>query len=113
MSITMKRKLYYSAFLLLALLGSSCKLDVLNPNAASDAQVLNTSAGIIALSIGIRQSYSTTGLSNLMVSPCVTAREIKGVATFTNVIELEEGGSNVTTDNASILAYWSSMQAVM
>jgi hypothetical protein len=109
----MKRKLYYSTYLLLALLGSSCKLDVLNPNAASDQQVLNTSAGIIALSIGIRQSYSTTGLSNTMVAPCVTAREIKGVATFTNVIELEEGGSNISTPNATVLAYWSAMQAVM
>jgi starch-binding outer membrane protein, SusD/RagB family len=105
----------YSIYLFLAvtLLVSSCKLDVVNPNSASDAQVLNSSAGIIALSIGLRQSYSTTGLSNSMVAPCVTAREIKGVATFVNVIELEEGGSNVTIDNASILAYWSSMQAVM
>src|ERR1700744_3396255 len=113
MSITMKRKLYYSAFLLLALLGSSCKLGVVNPNAASDQQVLNSSAGIIALSIGIRQSYSTTGLSNTLGAPCVTAREIKGVATFTNVIELEQGGSNISTPNATVLAYWSAMQAVM
>ena len=110
----MKLKTYSTyLFLVLALLGSSCKLDVVNPNAASDQQVLTTGAGIIALSIGIRQAYSTTGLSNLMVDPCVTAREIKGVATFTNVIELEQGGSNVSTPNASILAYWSSMQAIM
>lgn len=108
----MKHKIYY-LLLALTMLASSCKLDMVNPNAASDQQVLNTSAGIIALSIGIRQSYSTTGLSNIMVAPCVTAREIKGVATFTNVIELEQGGSNISTPNATVLAYWSSMQAVM
>lgn len=109
----MKLKKYSIVLLISAsLLGSSCKLNVVNPNAASDQQVLTTSSGIIALSIGIRQSYSTTGLSNLMVSPDVTAREIKGVATFTNVIALELGGSNVTPDG-NVLSYWSSMQTVM
>src|SRR5258708_11780880 len=109
----MKLKKYSIAILTAAsLLGTSCKLDVVNPNAASDQQVLTTSSGIIALSIGIRQTYSTTGLTNLMVSPDVTAREIKGVAAFTNVIALELGGSNVTPDG-NILNYWSSMQTVM
>jgi hypothetical protein len=109
----MKLRKYNIAILIAAsLLAGSCKLNVVNPNAASDQQVLTTSSGIIALSIGIRQSYSTTGLSNLMVSPDVTAREIKGVATFTNVIALELGGSNVTPDG-NVLNYWSSMQTIM
>jgi len=109
----MKLKKYSIAAVAAAtLMISSCKLDVVNPNAASDQQVLTTSSGIIALSIGLRQSYSTTGLSNVMVSPDVTAREIKGVATFTNVIALELGGSNVTPDG-NVLNYWSSMQTIM
>ncbi|HXB07175.1 MAG TPA: RagB/SusD family nutrient uptake outer membrane protein [Puia sp.] len=109
----MKLKIYSIAILTAAsLLGAGCKLNMVNPNAASDQQVLTTTPGIIALSIGIRQTYSTTGLTNLMVSPDVTAREIKGVATFTNVIALELGGSNVTPDG-NVLSYWSSMQTVM
>jgi len=94
-------------------MASACKLNQVNPNAASDQQVLSTKEGIIALSIGLRQYYSTTGLSNTMVSPDVTAREMKGVATFTNVIELEQGGSNVSTGNGNVLALWTSMQAEM
>jgi hypothetical protein len=109
----MKLKKYSIAILMAAtVLGTGCKLDVINPNAASDQQVLTTSSGIVALSIGIRQTYSTTGLSNTMVSPDVTAREIKGVATFTNVIALELGGSNVTPDG-NVLSLWSSLQTVM
>ena len=108
----MKLKKYSTLLLAASLLGTGCKLNVINPNAASDQQVLTSSAGIIALSIGIRQTYSTTGLSNTMVSPDVTAREIKGVATFTNVIALELGGSNVTPDG-NVLSLWSSMQTVM
>ncbi|MEO9145319.1 MAG: RagB/SusD family nutrient uptake outer membrane protein [Ginsengibacter sp.] len=110
----MKRKIDYRYLLIvLTLIVSSCELDQVNPNAASDQQVLTTREGIIALSIGLRQYYSTTGLSNTMVSPSVTAREMKGVATFTNVIELEQGGSNLTTSNGNILGLWSSMQAEM
>ncbi|WP_158994718.1 RagB/SusD family nutrient uptake outer membrane protein [Mucilaginibacter sp. L196] len=110
----MKRKINYKYFVIaVVLVISSCKMDQVNPNAASDAQVLTTREGIIALSVGLRQYYSTTGLSNTMVSPSVTAREMKGVATFSNVIELEEGGANVSTPNANVLALWSSMQAEM
>ncbi len=110
----MKRNTYYKSLLIVfTLMVSACKLDQVNPNAASDQEVLTTREGIIALSVGLRQYYSTTGLSNAMVSPSVTAREMKGVATFTNVIELEEGGSNVSTPNGNVLALWSSMQAEM
>ncbi len=110
----MKLKAYYKYLCFAAILmGSSCTLTQVNPNSASDAQVLTTRSGIIALSIGLRQYYSTTGLSNIMVSPCVTDREVKGVATFVNVIELEQGGSNLSTPNANVLNYWSAMQAEM
>ncbi len=110
----MKLKAFYKyLFIPSALMTFSCTLNVVNPNAASDQQVLNSSAGIIALSVGLRQYYSTTCLSNIMVSPCITDRETKGVATFVNVIELEEGGSNISTDNASILPYWSDLQEEM
>jgi len=90
-----------------------CKQDLINPNSASDQQVLSTKSGITALSIGLRQSYSTSVLGNTMLSPCVTAREMKGVATYFNVIELEQGGTNISVSNGNILSYWSSLQAEM
>lgn len=95
------------------LLSSGCELDIPNPNAASDVEVLNSREGIIALSVGLRQFYSTSALEATLLYAGVTGREMKGVATFTNVLELEAGGSDLPTFNGNILGYWSRMQRVM
>jgi hypothetical protein len=92
---------------------SSCKLDELNPNAAAGEQVLTSREGVVALSIGLRQYYSTSGLSSIILAPSATTREMKGFATFTTVLELEAGGTALPTANAGVLNYWSSMQRVM
>lgn len=94
-------------------LTSSCELDQVNPNAAAGEQVIGTREGIVALSIGLRQYYSTTGLSSVILASSTTAREMKGFATFTTVLELEAGGADLPTANAGILNYWSAMQRVM
>ncbi|RYY24463.1 MAG: RagB/SusD family nutrient uptake outer membrane protein [Sphingobacteriaceae bacterium] len=103
-------KYLYAVFTILI---SSCKLEQINPNNATDQQVLTNRDGIIALSIGLRQYYSTTGLSNTLLIPSVTSREVKGVATFTNTLELEAGGTALPTANANLLNYWSAMQREM
>lgn len=95
------------------LLSGGCELDVANPNAASDLEVLNSREGIIALSVGMRQFYSTSGLEAALLYPGVTGREMKGVATFTNVLELEAGGTALPTFNGNILGIWSRMQRTM
>lgn len=94
-------------------LASSCELDQVNPNAATGEQVIGTREGIVALSIGLRQYYSTSGLSSVILASSTTAREMKGFATFTTVLELEAGGADLPTANAGILNYWSAMQRVM
>ena len=110
----MKTNLIYKYLLpVLVLFVSSCELDQANPNSATDEQVLKTREGIIALSIGIRQNYSTNGLGSAMLAPTVTAREMKGFATFTNTLELEAGGTALPSANGIILTYWSSMQRQM
>lgn len=109
-----RRNINYKLLLVVfTLVVSSCKLDQLNPNSATDKDALTTRDGIIALSIGLRQYYSTTGLSNTLLMPSVTSREVKGIATFTSTIELENGGTALPTANANVLAYWSSMQHEM
>ncbi|WP_242928345.1 RagB/SusD family nutrient uptake outer membrane protein [Pontibacter vulgaris] len=95
------------------MLASGCDLDIPNPNAASDVEVLNSRDGIIALSVGVRQFYSTSGLEAAYLYPGVTGREMKGVATFTNVLELEAGGTALPTFNGNILGLWSRMQRTM
>jgi hypothetical protein len=111
-----KYKILTVAMLVLA---SSCKLDqvnpngAVNPNAATNDEVVTTREGIVALSVGLRQFYSTTGLSAVILSPSTTAREMKGFASFTTVLEIEAGGTALPTANANLLNYWSSMQRVM
>jgi hypothetical protein len=110
----MKTNFIYKYLLpVLVLFVSSCELDQTNPNSATDQQVLSTREGIIALSIGIRQNYSTAVLSNTLLNPSVTAREVKGFATFTNTLELEAGGTAFPSANGNVLSHWSSNQRQM
>lgn len=92
---------------------SSCKLDTLNPNGPTDAEVLGTREGMITLSIGVKQFYSSAALESLIINPGTTSRELKGVTTFTNVLEIEAGGTALPTFNGNVLALWSRMSRVM
>ncbi len=95
------------------LLISGCELDLTNPNAPDEEQVVETREGLIALSVGVRQFYSTSGIEAAYLYRGVTGRELKGVATFTNVLELEAGGTALPSFNGNILGIWSRMQRVM
>ncbi|HXI01336.1 MAG TPA: RagB/SusD family nutrient uptake outer membrane protein [Sphingobacteriaceae bacterium] len=105
-------KPYYFLLTAIVILAGSCELDTVNPNAPSDDQVLSTRDGIIALSVGVRQFYSTSGLDAIL-STAVTGRELKGISTFTNVLELEAGSTALPTFNSNILNLWGRMQRVM
>jgi len=64
------------------LLGVSCKLDTINQNAPIESDVLTTRSGIIGLSVGLRQYYSTAGIAASYFYPAVTSRELQGTATL-------------------------------
>ncbi len=97
----MKNLIY--KFLVLTLganmLVSSCTLDYINPNAATEAQVLSSKDGLFALAIGIKQLYSTSALSSNILTPSVTTRETAIMTTFANLEELENGGTNLSGEN--------------
>lgn len=97
----------------LLLVAGSCKLDTVSPNAPTDVDVLTTRSGIIGLSVGLRQFNSTSGINAAYFYPGVTTRELQGVASFTNVLELEAGGTALPTANGNILTLWSNMQRLM
>jgi len=97
----------------LLLLASSCKLDTVSPNAPNEVDVLTTRSGIIGLSVGLRQFNSTSGINAAYFYPAVTSRELQGVASFTNVLELESGGTDLPTANGNLLTLWSNMQRMM
>ncbi len=109
----MKKVINYKILVALTLIMCSCKLDLPNPNNPNDGDILKTREGLINLSIGVKQLYSTSALEALVVSPGTTSREVKGITTFTNIIELEAGGSALPTFNGNILTVWSRMLRVM
>lgn len=109
----MKNIIKYKSVLILSLILFSCKLDLPNPNNPNDVQILTSREGMINLSIGMKQVYSTSALEALTVTPGTTSREVKGITTFTNIIELEAGGSALPTFNGNINSLWSRMLRVM
>ena len=83
---------------------SACSLDLPNPNAGDDVQTLTTREGLFALSVGLRQAYSTSALEPIILTTGATAREVKGVTTFFNVTEIEQGGVQLSPNNANTTA---------
>lgn len=101
------------AFMLLLLVGTSCETDFTNPNSPTDAQVLNSREGLLALSIGVKQQYSVTGLRFLIETPAITTREGAITTTFQNMIELEEGASALPNFNTNVAGLWMTMLRVV
>jgi hypothetical protein len=109
----MKKVIKYKLMVVVALMFFSCKLDLPNPNNPNDGNIITTREGMINLSIGMKQVYATSALEALIVTPGTTSREVKGITTFTNIIELEAGGSALPTFNGNINSLWSRMLRVM
>lgn len=109
----MKKKSIYIFLAATMLATSGCKLDYTNPNGPTDTEVLTTREGMITLSIGMKQYYSTTGVQTLFTAPGTTGRELKGVTTFTNILELDAGGTALPTFNGNVLGVWYSMLHTM
>ena len=55
---------------------AACSLDLVNPNAATDAQTLTTREGVLALSVGLRQLYSGPALEPIIITTGTTTREL-------------------------------------
>lgn len=112
----MKRSQNIFTVLLMSLslvIGVSCETEFTNPNAPTDAQVLNSREGLFALGVGIKQLYSTAGIRFMVENNAVTAREAAITTTFINMIELEEGGDALQDFNTNVEGLWATMLRVM
>ena len=92
---------------------NSCKLEYVNPNGPTDEEVLNSREGLLSLCVGMKLTYATSGMQALITAPGTTSRELKGVTTFTNILELEAGGTALPTFNGNVNGLWSNMLRVM
>lgn len=109
----MKKQFIYIFIAVVLVITGCAKLDYTNPNQPRDTDVLTTREGLISLAIGVKQFYATAGLQSLLITPGATSRELKGITTFTNVLEIEAGGTALPTFNGNVLGVWSNMLRTM
>ena len=111
----MKKSQTYK-FLVLLLIASclftGCETEFENPNNPSEDVVLGTKDGLYALSIGIRQYYSTSTLRQVIEAPGITTRELGVTNTFLNINELAKGGAELPPESGGITNPWVSLLKV-
>nr|WP_299383722.1 hypothetical protein [Allomuricauda sp.] len=91
----------------------SCETDFDNPNAATEEQTFSSREGIFATAVGMQQLFSTSGVRWIVETPAITTREGGITTTFQNMIELEDGGSDLPNFNSNVQGLWSTMLRVI
>lgn len=85
-----------------------CDLNPTNENNPTEEQALSSAEGIRALAVGMQEFYATDALNATIPRGVgITSREIAINNTFSNLVEMEAGGENLSTSNANVEAYWS------
>ncbi len=85
---------------------SSCKKDFPNINAPSDDQIFKDKDGLMAVSIGMVQHFSTSTLAPIVEIPGITTREFGVLSTYVTPMELTYGGSALSGENAGVIRLW-------
>lgn len=101
------------AILVLLFTGVACETDFENINQATGEQTYSSREGILAATIGMQQIYSTTGLRWIVETPAITTREAAITTTFQNMIELEDGGTELPNFNSNVEGMWSTLLRVI
>jgi hypothetical protein len=92
----MIKRIHIGAICLLGL-STACadSLDISNPNAASEPQVVVSTDGIQALAVGMQQYYATSVLGPLILDTGLGSRELAANQTFIGQLILESGGTTM------------------
>ena len=93
----MIKRIHIGAICLALGLSTACadSLDISNPNAASEPQVIVSTDGIQALAVGMQQYYATSVLGPLIIDTGLGARELAANQTFIGQLILESGGTTM------------------
>jgi starch-binding outer membrane protein, SusD/RagB family len=112
-SIKMKFKRFLIYFLLPLFLVTSCTQDIPNPNAATGAQILGSTEGLLSMINGLKYRYTVGGASGLY-----TSISANGLSTFelqilnagnSELAQLGNGGDNVSPDNGVLTNMWTNL----
>lgn len=104
---------YIALYGILSLFLIQCSLDISDPNAGTDEDVLDSREGILTFATGMQGYYAETALPAIIRIPAVTTREFAINTTFANLQELEMGGDAIPDENASVLQIWSRVYRVV
>ncbi len=88
---------------------NGCSLDIPNPNQPSDLQVLSTREGLSALTVGVQQTYATTGMEVALLISGTTTREVAADINQVPFVELEDGGVALPNLNSHVADLWNRM----
>ncbi|PSQ84716.1 MAG: hypothetical protein BRD30_11440 [Bacteroidetes bacterium QH_2_63_10] len=95
-------------------LTTNCDLTPTNENNPTEEQALSSAQGIRTLTVGMQEFYATDALNATVPrAVSITSREIAINNTFSNLVEMEAGGDNLSTSNANIEAIWSNNYRVV
>jgi len=105
----MKHRAKYAVIALFALLTvviTSCKTDFPNPNNPTEEVIFSSKEGLFAISIGLKQYFTTTVLRQVVEAPGITTRELGVTNTFLNINELARGGTELPPESGGITNPW-------
>ena len=104
----------YSSLAVVLLLGTGCKKDFKNPNAATSEQVLSSAKGLMGTAIGIQRTYSLNVAPGIAdANGFVTKEVILMNAGNTSELQLSTGGSAVDGTNALLGNIWTTANKCM
>ncbi|MEA1875604.1 MAG: RagB/SusD family nutrient uptake outer membrane protein [Bacteroidota bacterium] len=97
----------FGLILLVGVMLTACQKEFPNVNAPSDDQIFNDKDGLIAASIGLVQHFTTSTLSPVVEVPGLTTREMGVSSTYVTPMELTNGGTALSGENAGVIRLWS------
>jgi len=112
-STTLRR--CFSLLLVIGLLVNAvgCELNITNPNAPSEEQVLSTPEGIRGLTVGMQEFYATEAFGEAIRVTGTTSRELAANNTRENFRNLDTGGTSFPPRNAGVESIWSTNYRVV
>lgn len=111
-------KLFTIAGLLsIALMPAGCKKDFVDPNHATQEQVLSSPRGLAGMAVGLQRVYTLgrgSTLYNLITINGLTTNELFVVNTGnTDEVQLAAGGTSVDGNNVMLTTYWTTCNKVV
>ncbi|MFB6271784.1 MAG: RagB/SusD family nutrient uptake outer membrane protein [Salinibacter sp.] len=108
-----RRSLIRICAAVLLLTGAGCELNITNPNAPSEEEVLTSPEGIRGLAVGMQEFYATEAFGETIRVTGTTSRELAANNTRENFRNLDTGGTGLPPRNAGVESIWSANYRVV